>query len=84
MKIDDQGNLVLSKSKADNVSDDPEAMVVFLLCLPGLYKNSKVVTKRYPLSDFYPPYVPDQDRQELANSKLMWFINLTGSEAHVL
>ncbi len=84
MKIDDQGNLVLSQSKADNVSDDREAMFVFLLCLPDLCKNSKVVTKRYPLSDFYPPYVPDQDRQELANSKLMWFINLTGSQAHVL
>ena len=32
-------------------------------------KNSKILTKRFPLSNFRPPYLPDQDRQELANSK---------------
>ena len=32
-------------------------------------KNTKVLTKRFPLTNFRPPYVPDQDRQELANSK---------------
>ena len=32
--------------------------------------NNKVTTKRFPLSDFRSPYLPDQDRQELANSTL--------------
>lgn len=53
MKIDDQGNLVLSSSKADN--------------------NSKVAMKRYPLSEFHSPYIPDQDRQELPNSVILDF-----------
>ncbi|KAM0804988.1 hypothetical protein BDR22DRAFT_480010 [Usnea florida] len=35
--------------------------------------NSKVVTKRYPLSEFLPPYIPDQDRQELPNSVILDF-----------
>ncbi|KAL2048263.1 hypothetical protein N7G274_000174 [Stereocaulon virgatum] len=37
--------------------------------------NSKVVTKRYALSQFRTPYVPDQDRQELPNSVLLDFID---------
>lgn len=32
-------------------------------------KNTKVLTKRFRLTDFRAPYIPDQDRQELANSK---------------
>ncbi|KAL9129516.1 MAG: hypothetical protein Q9217_002040 [Psora testacea] len=32
-------------------------------------KNTRVITKRFALSDFRQPYLPDQDRQELANSK---------------
>ena len=30
--------------------------------------NSRVVTKRYDLTEFFPPYIPDQDRQEMPNS----------------
>ncbi|KAL8626705.1 hypothetical protein Q9189_007608, partial [Teloschistes chrysophthalmus] len=30
-------------------------------------KNSKVVTKRYPFTEFNPPYLPDQEMQELPN-----------------
>ena len=37
--------------------------------------NTKVLTKRFPLTDFRPPYIPDQDRQELANSKNYPFNN---------
>ncbi|KAL6721780.1 hypothetical protein ACLMJK_000885 [Lecanora helva] len=35
--------------------------------------NLKVMTKKFPLSDFRPPYVPDQDRQELPNSVILDF-----------
>lgn len=74
MKINERGILVLSQSKADNVSDCVTLMSHVISTI-GLMKdtsqNSKVVTKQYPLSDFYPPYIPDQDRQELPNSKLM-------------
>ena len=35
--------------------------------------NTKVLTKRFPLADFRPPYIPDQDRQELANSEYIPF-----------
>ncbi|KAL8947246.1 MAG: hypothetical protein Q9222_006450 [Ikaeria aurantiellina] len=31
--------------------------------------NSKVIPKRYPLSEFNPPYLPDQDQQELPNKE---------------
>jgi len=31
------------------------------------------MTKRFPLSDFREPYIPEQDRQELANSVLLDF-----------
>lgn len=31
------------------------------------------MTKRYPLSEFHPPYIPDQDRQELPNSVVLDF-----------
>ena len=47
-------------------------------------KNSKVVTKQYPLSDFYPPYIPDQDRQELPNSKLIGSSARTAPSSHVI
>ena len=30
--------------------------------------NSRVVSKRYPLTEFFSPYIPDQDRQEMPNS----------------
>lgn len=30
--------------------------------------NSRVATKKYPLTDFLTPYIPDQDRQEMPNS----------------
>lgn len=32
-------------------------------------KNSKIVPKRYRLAEFHAPYLPDQDQQELPNSK---------------
>ena len=32
-------------------------------------RSAKVLTKRFPLIDFKSPYIPDQDRQELPNSK---------------
>ncbi|KAL8740709.1 MAG: hypothetical protein Q9190_006615, partial [Brigantiaea leucoxantha] len=35
--------------------------------------NSKVLTKRYPFTDFYAPYAPDHDRQELPNSVVFDF-----------
>ncbi|KAL8662625.1 MAG: hypothetical protein Q9202_004583 [Teloschistes flavicans] len=35
--------------------------------------NSKVVTKRYPLTEFNPPYLPDQEMQELPNSVVLDF-----------
>ena len=34
-------------------------------------KNTKVITRHFPLSTFRQPYLPDQDRQELANSTSM-------------
>ncbi|KAL8648884.1 MAG: hypothetical protein Q9210_004733 [Variospora velana] len=30
--------------------------------------HSKVIPKRYPFTEFHPPYVPDQDQQELPNN----------------
>ena len=88
MKINNQGNLVLSQSKADNVSDCLTFMLVILHPHTNerhTKQNSKVVTKQYPLSDFYPPYIPDQDRQELPNSKLMIcvFFMLKAYRAHM-
>ncbi|KAI4168404.1 MAG: hypothetical protein LQ343_006413 [Gyalolechia ehrenbergii] len=53
MKVDENGLLVLSASKADN--------------------NSKVIPKRYPFTEFHPPYLPDQDQQELPNSVILDF-----------
>ncbi|KAL8712093.1 MAG: hypothetical protein Q9220_003527 [cf. Caloplaca sp. 1 TL-2023] len=35
--------------------------------------NSKVISKRYPLTEFNPPYLPDQDQQELPNSVVLDF-----------
>ncbi|KAL8736550.1 MAG: hypothetical protein Q9181_002378 [Wetmoreana brouardii] len=35
--------------------------------------NSKVIPKRYPLTEFNPPYLPDQDQQELPNSVVLDF-----------
>ncbi|KAL8692645.1 MAG: hypothetical protein Q9218_002378 [Villophora microphyllina] len=35
--------------------------------------NSKVVTKRYPFTEFNPPYLPDQEMQELPNSVVLDF-----------
>ncbi|KAL9101370.1 MAG: hypothetical protein Q9163_003351 [Psora crenata] len=42
---------------------------VLVLCPSMTDNSSKVITRRFPLSDFQQPYVPDQDRQELAHSK---------------
>jgi hypothetical protein len=42
-----------------------------------MQQNSKVITKRYALSQFRTPYVPDQDRQELPNSTLNCRYSLT-------
>lgn len=32
-------------------------------------KNLKIISKRYRLTEFHAPYLPDQDQQELPNSK---------------
>ena len=37
-------------------------------------RNAKIIIKRFPLADFRPPYTPDQDRQELPNSRSLWYI----------
>ncbi|KAL9639410.1 MAG: hypothetical protein Q9164_000951, partial [Protoblastenia rupestris] len=46
---------------------------VLVLSPSSLDNNTKVITKRFPLSDFRQPYLPDQDRQELANSVILDF-----------
>ncbi|KAI4277473.1 MAG: hypothetical protein LQ337_001746 [Flavoplaca oasis] len=35
--------------------------------------NSKIIPKRYPFTEFNPPYLPDQDQQELPNSVVLDF-----------
>ncbi|KAL8780554.1 MAG: hypothetical protein Q9213_006420 [Squamulea squamosa] len=35
--------------------------------------NTKVIPKRYPFTEFNPPYLPDQDQQELPNSVVLDF-----------
>ncbi|KAL8826931.1 MAG: hypothetical protein Q9170_007215 [Blastenia crenularia] len=35
--------------------------------------NSKIIPKRYPFREFNPPYLPDQDQQELPNSVIFDF-----------
>ena len=66
MKIDEQGLLVLSASKADNVS---LASHQFNSTAKKTFENAKIIPKRYPFTEFNPPYLPDQDQQELPNSK---------------
>lgn len=34
-------------------------------------QNSKIVARRYPLAEFRSPYIPDQDREELPNSRVL-------------
>ena len=34
-------------------------------------QHSRVATKKYHMSDFRSPYIPDHDRQELPNSKCL-------------
>ena len=79
MRIDEHGNLVLSASKADNVS---LALLAIQLIDTNvsLVQNSKVIPKRYLFADFNPPYIPDQDQQELPNSALLcWLIYVPAS-----
>ena len=73
MIIDEQGILVLSASKSDNVSWVPDLQPIEHSILITLCQNSKVMTKKFPLSDFQSPYIPDQDRQELPNSVVLDF-----------
>ena len=40
-------------------------------------ETQKSATRRFPLSEFKMPYVPDQDRQELPNSIMLDFIDGT-------
>ncbi|MCJ1247333.1 hypothetical protein MMC30_004547 [Trapelia coarctata] len=48
----------------------------FLILSPSTAdKSSRVTTKRYHLSEFRPPYIPDQDRQELPNSVILDFVD---------
>lgn len=68
MLIDDNGVLILSAAKSDNVRQAVLcrlAVIILMKC----DQNPRVTTKRFPLSDLRPPYIPDQDRQELANSE---------------
>ncbi len=71
--IIDHGTLVLSPSKADNVSWFQNETSSKRLMLTKSYQNSKVQTKHFSLAEFYPPYIPDQDRQELPNSVMLDF-----------
>ena len=71
MVIDAHGVLILSASKSDNVSAH-HGYTGWTLLL-NRSQNSKVITKQYPLSEFRPPYIPDQDRQELPNSVVLDF-----------
>ncbi|KAL8804683.1 MAG: hypothetical protein Q9223_000433 [Gallowayella weberi] len=65
MKIDEEGFLVLAASKSDNVSSWKTEGLSLLI----RWKNTKIITKRYPFTEFNPPYLPDHDQQELPNSK---------------
>ena len=71
MVIDAEGVLILSASKSDNVSGTLRIHCWTLLL--NRSQNSKVITKQYPLSEFRPPYIPDQDRQELPHSVVLDF-----------
>ncbi|KAI9770357.1 MAG: hypothetical protein M1835_006561, partial [Candelina submexicana] len=44
-----------------------------VLSPPKSDQSSRSVTKRYHFSEFRPPFLPDQDRQELPNSVIMDF-----------
>ncbi|CAD6569982.1 MAG: hypothetical protein ASARMPREDX12_003259 [Alectoria sarmentosa] len=57
--------------KRRHMAIDTEGILV--LSASKTDNNSKVITKRYPLSDFRSPYIPDQDRQELPNSVILDF-----------
>ncbi|KAL8851362.1 MAG: hypothetical protein Q9221_003729 [Calogaya cf. arnoldii] len=75
MKIDDEGLLVLSASKSDNVSFSAATLFFplfqMLILLDG--QNSKIIPKRYLFAEFNAPYLPDQDQQELPNSVVLDF-----------
>ena len=66
MELDGQGYLVLDRCKADDASH------IHLSIIPREtdqnHQHSKVATKKYHMSDFRSPYIPDHDRQELPNS----------------
>lgn len=79
--VDDQGYLILSPTRTDVVS------LLLTICLHHhLYtqrltdyfqtQNSRSTTKRYHLSEFRMPYMPDHDRQELPNSTSPSRLNL--------
>ncbi|KAL8763698.1 MAG: hypothetical protein Q9184_000593 [Pyrenodesmia sp. 2 TL-2023] len=46
---------------------------VLVLSASKADNNSKVIPKRYPFTEFNPPYLPDQDQQELPNSVILDF-----------
>jgi hypothetical protein len=46
-----------------------------VLSLSKANEQSKGITKRYHLSEFRPPYAPDQDIQELPNSVILDFLD---------
>ncbi|KAL8705699.1 MAG: hypothetical protein Q9201_001219 [Fulgogasparrea decipioides] len=50
-----------------------------VLSAPKADNNSKVLPKRYPFTEFNLPYLPDQDQQELPNSKPCSMITKTPS-----
>ena len=72
MTIAGGGVLTLSASLSDKVNP-PYNYAAYRSMLTDLLQNPRIVTKQYPLADFRPPYIPDQDRQELPNSILLDF-----------
>ncbi|KAL8802083.1 MAG: hypothetical protein Q9182_004027 [Xanthomendoza sp. 2 TL-2023] len=53
--------------KRRHMKIDEEGLLV--LAASKSDNNTKIITKRYPFTEFNPPYLPDQDQQELPNSK---------------
>ncbi len=69
--IDEQGYMVLNPPRSDQVRNPffVRILVNGLLNTCINQQSLRSVTKRYHFSDFQLPFIPDQDRQELPNSK---------------
>ncbi|KAF1989909.1 hypothetical protein K402DRAFT_410550 [Aulographum hederae CBS 113979] len=71
VEIDGQGYLVLTLSRSNNVSSATARFESELIS----WQHPKGVTKRYHLSEFKAPFLPDQDRQEMPNSVILDFVD---------